>query len=288
MTFANDDTFQIDEDSSGNLFNVLANDFAVPETRTLAVNSVSGSSNATVSINENQEIVYTPQANFAGTDTFTYEIIDNEGDTSSATVTVEVANVNDDPIANDDSFTVSEDQTNVEIELLNNDSSSPDQDEVLRITEVTQPANGSVQIAGNGTTVLFTPDPDFAGNTSFSYTISDGNGGTANANVSVSVSEVNDTPIVFQVNREINEDTTLTITATELLENALPGGGEIDQTLAVVSVGGETGGTLEKNGDVVTFTPAQDFAGSLSFEYTVTDNGTTNGVADPRTASGVV
>ncbi|MCP4195300.1 MAG: tandem-95 repeat protein [Planctomycetaceae bacterium] len=288
MTFANDDTFQIDEDSSGNLFNVLANDFAVPETRTLAVNSVSGSSNATVSINENQEIVYTPQANFAGTDTFTYEIIDNEGDTSSATVTVEVANVNDDPIANDDSFTVSEDQTNVEIELLNNDSSSPDQDEVLRITEVTQPANGSVQIAGNGTTVLFTPDPDFAGNASFSYTISDGNGGTANANVSVSVSEVNDTPIVFQVNREINEDTTLTITATELLENALPGGGEIDQTLAVVSVGGETGGTLEKNGDVVTFTPAQDFAGSLSFEYTVTDNGTTNGVADPRTASGVV
>ncbi len=41
-------------------------------------------------------------------------------------------------------------------------------------------------------------------------------------------------------------------------------------------------------GTDVIFTPAADFNGAASFSYTVTDNGTTNGAADPKTAMGTI
>jgi type IV pilus assembly protein PilY1 len=45
----------------------------------------------------NNEITYEPAPNFSGVDTFTYTIMDTEGDTSTGTVSVTVANVNDPP-----------------------------------------------------------------------------------------------------------------------------------------------------------------------------------------------
>ena len=288
MTFANDDEFQVDEDSVSNTLDVLENDLAVPTGRTLSVTNVSGTSNATVSINEDQQIVYTPNANFVGTDVFTYEIADNEGDTSSATVTVEVVNVNDDPTANNDNITVDEDSSTVEIAVLNNDSSSPDTGETLTVTEVSQPQNGSAQVTATGSAVTYTPNANFSGSDTFTYTISDGNGGASQANVNVTVNEINDAPIVFRVVRDIDEDSTLSINASELMADALPGVGEADQTLSLVDVDGATEGTLSQDGDVVTFTPPQDFNGELSFNYTVTDNGTSRGAADPLTATGIV
>ena len=44
--------------------------------------------------------------------------------------------------------------------------------ETLTVTAVTQPANGTVTLVGGG--VSYTPDPDFFGTDTFTYTISDG------------------------------------------------------------------------------------------------------------------
>jgi hypothetical protein len=56
-------------------------------------------------------VSYTPAANFAGTDSFTYTIGDGNGGSDTATVTVTVTNVNDAPDAVDDSATVAEDSS---------------------------------------------------------------------------------------------------------------------------------------------------------------------------------
>lgn len=48
------------------------------------------------------------------------------------------------------------------------------------------------------------------------------------------------------------------------------------------------GGTVEIEGTNVVFTPNPDFYGLASFNYTITDNGTTDGAADPRAAAGTV
>ena len=54
-------------------------------------------------------MTYTPNANFNGTDTFTYEVSDGNGGTAQATVTITVNAVNDAPVAVDDTYTTNED-----------------------------------------------------------------------------------------------------------------------------------------------------------------------------------
>lgn len=79
------DAYTIAEDAIG-IFNVLANDAAG-----LTVNRItSGPSNGRVSINIDNTITYLPNADFSGTDNFTYKVVNASGGTNIATVTVTV------------------------------------------------------------------------------------------------------------------------------------------------------------------------------------------------------
>ncbi len=101
-----------------------------------------------------------------------------------------VVNPNNNPDAVDDAATVAEDSGANTINVLANDTTAPDTGETLTITAVTQGANGSVAITGGGTTVSYTPNADYFGPDSFTYTVSDGNGGTDTATVNVTVTEL--------------------------------------------------------------------------------------------------
>ena len=72
-------------------------------------------------------------------------------------------------------------------------TTTPGRGETLTVTAVTQGTNGTVTFTGSD--VTYTPDADFFGTDSFTYTISDGNGGTDTATVNVTVTNVNDAPI---------------------------------------------------------------------------------------------
>ena len=75
----------------------------------LTVNTtpVTDVSNGTLTLNSDGSFIYTPNANFNGTDSFTYEVSDGNGGTDQATVTITVNSINDVPEidldANDDS-----------------------------------------------------------------------------------------------------------------------------------------------------------------------------------------
>ena len=60
------------------------------------------------------------------------------------------------------------------------------------------------------------------------------------------------------------------------------------QTLTVTSVTQGAHGTVTTNGTTTTYSPAADYNGPDSFTYTITDDGTTNGVADPKTSTATV
>ncbi len=79
--------------------NVRTND-SDPDGDALTVNTtpVSGPSNGTLLLNSNGTFTYTPANNFTGTDTFTYEVTDADGATSTATVTLYVNPINDSPL----------------------------------------------------------------------------------------------------------------------------------------------------------------------------------------------
>uniref|UniRef100_UPI0035644A97 DUF4347 domain-containing protein n=1 Tax=Novipirellula sp. TaxID=2795430 RepID=UPI0035644A97 len=78
---------------------VLQNDTDI-DSNPLSVNTslVTGPSNGTLNINADGSFRYTPDTNFSGTDTFTYQTNDGETDSNVATVTITVNSVNDAPV----------------------------------------------------------------------------------------------------------------------------------------------------------------------------------------------
>jgi outer membrane lipase/esterase len=76
--------------------NLIANDFDT-DGDAIAVISVSGSNNATISLNEDGSVFYSPNPDFQGTDTFTYTIQETQNSeplTATATVTITVTGSN--------------------------------------------------------------------------------------------------------------------------------------------------------------------------------------------------
>jgi large repetitive protein len=152
---------------------------------TLAVTAVTQPANGTVTFTATG-VSYTPNANFNGTNSFTYTISDGQGGTDTATVAVTVTGVNDAPDAVNDSATVNQGSSNNAINVLANDTDIDGN--VLSVTAATNGANGAVAFTATG--VSYTPNASFSGSDSFTYTISDGNGGTDTATVSVTVTPV--------------------------------------------------------------------------------------------------
>ncbi len=99
-----------------------------------------------------------------------------------ASTNLSVCGINYNPVALNDSASLSI-GTNVSVSVLANDSDA--NGDPLSIMSITQPANGTAVI--NGTSVTYTPTLNFFGADSFTYTITDGQGGTATATVSVNV-----------------------------------------------------------------------------------------------------
>ncbi|MRX27176.1 cadherin-like domain-containing protein, partial [Kangiella sp. HZ709] len=79
-------------------------------------------SNGTLTFNADGSYDYSPDANFNGTDSFTYIITDADGDTDIATVTITVTAVDDTPTATDDSNTVAEDGSITGASVAGNDT----------------------------------------------------------------------------------------------------------------------------------------------------------------------
>jgi|GEM_PF-265352 len=253
-----DDSFTTAEDTavSGD---VLTNDSDV-DSASLTATLTSVPANGTLVFNPNGSFTYTPNANFNGVDGFTYTASDGSASSQVATVTITVIAVNDAPVANNDTATTAED-TAVTVSVLTNDSDLDG--DTLTVSAVTQGASGSVAIVAGG--VQYTPNANFSGADSFTYTVSDGNGGTATATVNVTVTPVNDAPMA-------NNDTATTTEDTAVTVNVLANDSDVDgDTLTVSAVTQGASGSVAIVAGGVQYTPNANFNGADSFTYTVSD-----------------
>ncbi|MFG1359730.1 tandem-95 repeat protein [Xanthobacter pseudotagetidis] len=124
----------------------------------------------------------------------TFTLTDKEGDVTRASVGLTVVEPNRAPVATADAATTAED-TPLAIavaDLLANDADIDG--DTLSVTGVGGAVGGTVALDDGE--ITFTPDADFNGAASFTYTVSDGNGGTDTATVNVTVWPVNDAPLV--------------------------------------------------------------------------------------------
>ena len=110
----------------------------------------------------------------------------NESTTSRDTITIVLPN--NDPMANDDTFTIEKDSANFILDVLRNDTTAPDENEFATITQASAPnGSGTVVIGFDGLSLQYSPPSGFTGTKTLSYTISDGNGGDDVAAVTVNV-----------------------------------------------------------------------------------------------------
>ena len=154
--------------------------------------TIDGSGNWTYTLDNNAPMVQMLGANTVVSESFVLEVSDGNGGSDSVSVSVNIQGANDDPTAQDDAVSTDEDNS-TNIAVLANDS-DPDTGDALTVTDAADPANGSVVVEADNT-ITYTPDADFFGEDSFTYTISDGNGGTDTATVTVTVNAVNDAPV---------------------------------------------------------------------------------------------
>jgi VCBS repeat-containing protein/parallel beta-helix repeat protein len=261
---ANDDSATANEDTAIT-GNVLTNDTDI-DSVSLTATLVSGPANGSLLLNSDGSYTYSPNANWNGSDSFTYTANDGSLNSNVATVSITVNAVNDAPIANNDSVTTNEDAP-ITSNVVANDMDV--EGDTLTVSAVTQGANGTVSFAGG--TVTYTPNANWNGTDSFTYTVSDGNGGFASAAVSVTVNPVNDAPAVVPITLgNINEDSSRLITQSDLLAGTtdVDGGPLTAINLALVS----GNGTLVDNLDGTwSFNPASNWNGNVSFTFDVSD-----------------
>jgi len=243
---------------------ILSNDVDLDQ-ETLEITQVSDVVNGTLTLEGDGGFVYTPNADFIGTDSFTYFVGDGIAD--SDTVAVEIEIRNDPPRAAGDSFTVlpGEGLTVSGEELLRNDYDFDGDD--LTPSLVKDVSHGTLVFEADGA-FTYTPNAGFVGFDTFHYQLYDGIDFSQPAVVFIHVD--NDKPRAHDRSHRIVHDTTLTVDADSgLLAWASD---PDDQSLSVVVVSGVSHGTLTVEADgAYTYVPDMSFAGIDSFSYRVTD-----------------
>jgi gliding motility-associated-like protein len=219
-------------------------------------------SHGTVVVNPDGTYVYTPAANFNGTDSFTYKLCDADGDCSTATVTITVWSVNDLPVAVDDHYTTNE-GVQATGNLSTNDTPSGDGGNIW--SKASDPQHGMVTVNADGTFV-YTPNAHYYGTDSFIYEVTDANGDKAMATATITVNAMSLPPVAVD---DVNSTSVDKPVSGQLLTNdSDPNNGVL--TVNVTPVKNPDNGVVTINSDgTYTYYPNAGFTGTDNFRYQV-------------------
>ncbi|MBI1319233.1 MAG: tandem-95 repeat protein [Candidatus Hydrogenedens sp.] len=209
---------------------------------------------------------YTPEADYFGPDSAVLLATDDSGGTDTATLTINVVEVNDVPVAIAKLVTTDED-TAVEIML---EALQPEAGELVFTADTTGTAgslSSILQISSDVARLVYTPAKDFEGTDTFTFRATDATGASGTATVEVTVVPVPDPVVAADDTITIPEDAASVL---ELFTNDYnPDEGD---RLALVSFDAPTRGIAEPVADRgLRYTPFPDFNGSETLKYTVRD-----------------
>ena len=266
------DEYTVDEDATlivEEADGVLAND-GDQDSGLLSAVVVDEPANGSLTLAPNGSFEYTPHGNFFGTDSFTYMASDEDDDSNVAKVTIHVTEINDPPAPVDDAYTLTEDTVltvDVDGGVLANDIDIDG--DTLTATLVDQATNGSVSLGSDGT-FRYTPDAEFSGTDSFTYTVSDGTVTSDPITVTLAVTEVPDPPTAKVDSYPVNEDDTLEVDAAHglLANDSDPDSDSMTASLSDAPANGTV--TLSPDSSFE-YTPNTDFYGTDTFTYVASD-----------------
>ncbi|MDT8439336.1 MAG: tandem-95 repeat protein [Wenzhouxiangellaceae bacterium] len=222
------------------------------------------------------EVVYTPDPDFNGGDSFSFAVDDGTTASAAAAISITVNAVNDPPVADAQLVNAVED-TPVTIMLTGSDIDG----DSLSFAIATTPTNGSLgaitPIDATSAEVVYTPTTGFVGSDSFSFTVNDGTLDSTAATVDIDVASSNAIPVADPQSTSTNEETALIVTLTGSDADGDP------LTFAISTA--PNSGSLSALTPIgptsaqVTYTPGLDFNGADSFEFTADDGSDTSPAA---------
>ena len=203
-----DDTVNIEMNTTSDI-TILANDTDADnpyQVQVLTLTGISTPTNGTAAILGNQ-IRYTPNTLYLGSDTITYIIQDQDGNLSNTgTVNITVSTTNQAPLADSGSFVLNED-----IPLIQTLSGSdPDMTPVTFILD-TDVSSGTLILSSTGA-FTYTPDANYNGADSFTFHVTDGIFNSAIQTVALSITAQNDNPLAVADAFSVAEDASLDTT----------------------------------------------------------------------------
>ena len=267
---AQNDAYQFSRNS---LFSVsaesglLANDFNI-ETGELTVNTtpVTVPQNGTLNLNSDGSFTYQPNADFSGVDSFSYSISNVQGLAATAQVTLSESGNNTFPEASDDQFTIAEDSSATQLNVLANDTDADG--DTITLFNVNSTLGSASIVNGQ---IEYTPPANFSGQTVLTYSITDGyeNGSPgekdSTASVTIIVTPVNDAPVANADLATINED------AIALLIDVLANDSDIDGDSLILSEVSADSGTALIVENQIQYAPAPDANGVATVTYSIKD-----------------
>ncbi|HOX56456.1 MAG TPA: tandem-95 repeat protein [Candidatus Paceibacterota bacterium] len=216
------------------------------------------------------DLVYRGTSNYYGPDSFTFSVNDGSLTSEVATVTILLTNLNDAPVAFDQSVTNGEDES-FEITLTGSDVDGPEVNYVV----LEGPTNGI--LSGVAPDLVYRGTSNYYGPDSFTFTVNDGSLTSEVATVTIQLTNLNDAPVVTDEVYLLGDGVVLEISAPGVLIND---GDSEGGSLTAILVNGPLQGELDFNpSGGFTYTPTNHFSGVDSFTYQASDGQAYSGPA---------
>jgi hypothetical protein len=217
--------------------------------------------NGTVSIDSNN-VTYTPNNAFVGSDSFVVKTTDSGSKTVTKTVNVTVTTINTPPvIIMDNNISVDEDNS-TQISYVLGDAQ--DDNSTLSLSVDTNPVNGNVSI--DSSNVTYTPNANFFGNDSFVVKTTDSENETVTQEINVTVNSINDIPVLTINNTNVSVNSGSSVQIPYTISDVE------DSSMTLLVDTNATNGIVSIDASNITYTPNSGFSGSDSFVVKTTDS----------------
>ncbi|MBQ4799501.1 tandem-95 repeat protein [Pseudoalteromonas sp. MMG006] len=250
---------------------LLKNDVNIePGGLTINTTPVVNVQSGTLTLSNDGSFTYEPNSDSLDVDSFTYSVINEQGLEASAQVILIKTGSNSPAKANNDQYTLAEDSPSTLLNVLENDTDA--NDDTITLINIANTV-GTAQIVNNS--IEYTPEPNYFGEVTLSYTISDGVTDVAplssTATVMLTIIPINDTPIATPDSASMEED------ASPILIDVLANDSDIDgDNLTITDVVTDLG-MASVVGNKIEYTPTPNSNGVAIVSYTISDG---NGASD--------